>query len=139
MKGEFIVEYIGEYLSKAECEERLKESHIHWYLFMIDENLFIDSRYKGNIARMINHSCNPNSRATIYNSQGRKVIGLFANKNINKDCEITINYQYLIFKELLGDNFNLPKCRCKESKCIQYWSLKSLPKSEIAKVNVFYA
>ncbi|CAK5115157.1 unnamed protein product [Meloidogyne enterolobii] len=65
--GHFVVEYVGELVSKEEAEGRLTSQQHHNYLFTIREFIggecrytFIDGRYKGNISRFINHSCEPN-------------------------------------------------------------------------------
>lgn len=61
--GTRIVEYRGERISAAEAEIRYPDDpnvpH-HTFLFALDDDVIIDATYRGNIARWINHSCDPN-------------------------------------------------------------------------------
>ncbi|XP_068159995.1 histone-lysine N-methyltransferase Su(var)3-9-like [Drosophila tropicalis] len=67
-KGEFVCEYIGEIITSKEADERgkLYENPSCIYLFALDYNLTQDEEYTidatnyGNIARYLNHSCDPN-------------------------------------------------------------------------------
>lgn len=65
--GKFIVEYTGEFLDANESKKRARAYHTSkdTYLFDLDyidkgTPYSIDATQKGNIARFINHSCNPN-------------------------------------------------------------------------------
>ncbi|KAK7504462.1 hypothetical protein BaRGS_00004328 [Batillaria attramentaria] len=59
-KGTFICEYIGELISDSEADRREDDS----YLFDLDnkdgDTYCIDARKYGNVARFINHLCEPN-------------------------------------------------------------------------------
>lgn len=59
-KGAFICEYIGELISDSEADRREDDS----YLFDLDnkdgDTYCIDARKYGNVARFINHLCEPN-------------------------------------------------------------------------------
>lgn len=54
--------------------------------------MIIDSRFKGNYTRFINHSCNPNCVAEKWNVCGYIRVGIFAIRDINIDEEITYDY-----------------------------------------------
>ncbi|KAK6748302.1 hypothetical protein RB195_001118 [Necator americanus] len=63
----FICEYAGEVLDKEEVEERAMFKHDHNYTLTVQEHgaggvitTFIDPRRRGNLARFINHGCQPN-------------------------------------------------------------------------------
>ena len=63
-KGAFIMQYVGEVFCNnsdfgIERHKRYKNSTCT-YLMRIDNNEVIDPTYSGNIARFINHSCDPN-------------------------------------------------------------------------------
>ncbi len=77
-----MIEYVGEVLSEADCRARLAEQErvrvcfrlifvmfnlfscqlgIRSYYFMsLDGDTYLDARLKANMARFINHSCDPN-------------------------------------------------------------------------------
>ena len=52
----------------------------------------IDPTSKGNLARFINHSCQPNCITEKWNVLGEVCIGIFANRDINEDEELTFDY-----------------------------------------------
>ncbi len=52
----------------------------------------IDPTYKGNLARFINHSCDPNCITVKWNVLGEVCIGIFANRDIMEDEEFTFDY-----------------------------------------------
>lgn len=62
--GNFIIEYVGEVLNRAEFKKRVKqyarEKEEHYYFMALKIDEIIDARYKANVSRFINHSCNPN-------------------------------------------------------------------------------
>ena len=72
-------------------------------------------RKKGNIARFINHSCNPNAIAETYSHQGKDRILLFALCDIKHGQEITYRYQF----DIEETNFK-QRCQCNEPNCSGY-------------------
>lgn len=52
----------------------------------------IDPTSKGNLARFINHSCEPNCITEKWNVLGEVCIGIFAIRDINEDEELTFDY-----------------------------------------------
>lgn len=48
----------------------------------LGNNLLIDPILKGNKARFINHSCDPNCEASRYDVNGETRIGIFAKEDI---------------------------------------------------------
>ncbi len=54
----------GEVISTELCQKRLEKykDEEHVYFLTLDANEVIDARHKGNEARFINHSCNPNCK-----------------------------------------------------------------------------
>ena len=53
----------------------------------------IDAGPKGNLARYINHSCDPNCQTEPWIVNSDKRIGIFAIRDIMPDQELTFNYQ----------------------------------------------
>lgn len=63
-KNSFVMQYVGEVFSTdsdigSKRIKRYKHSKCT-YLMRIENNEVIDPTYSGNIARFINHSCDPN-------------------------------------------------------------------------------
>jgi hypothetical protein len=52
----------------------------HYYLMEIDANQIIDARHKSNLARFINHSCEPNTELQRWSVDGYTRIGVFAKR-----------------------------------------------------------
>ncbi|KAL4219441.1 Histone-lysine N-methyltransferase ehmt1 [Mactra antiquata] len=116
-RGTFICEYIGEHISDSEADRREDDS----YLFDLDnrdgETYCIDARKYGNVARFINHLCEPNLTPVkvFVDSQDLRFprICLFANRDIKAQEELGFDY---------GEKFWIIKwkqftCTCGSTKC----------------------
>ncbi|CAN0595898.1 unnamed protein product, partial [Ectocarpus sp. 12 AP-2014] len=61
---ELVVEYVGEVVKLAEAERRValyRRTKLQEYVVRAgDDEMFIDATRKGNLARFLNHSCDPN-------------------------------------------------------------------------------
>lgn len=102
--GKRIVEYIGSVITREEANKSTGK-----YLMDIDERRVIDGSTRSNIARYINHSCQPNAEAI---SSGKRV-WIWSRKHIDAGEAITIDYGKEYFDEIIK-----PKgCRCDE--CIK--------------------
>lgn len=99
-KGDYIIDYVGEILPNALCEE-----HPGKYLFEVDDHFTIDGAARENIARYINHACKPNAEVEIDRGQ----IKIYAIKDIPKGDEI--NYDY--GKEYFDEFIKPIGCKCK--------------------------
>ena len=77
----------------------------------------IDPTTYGNVARFINHSCDPNCVVRKWTVGKETSIGIFARRNIMEDEELTFDYQF--------DTFKTPftKCYCATAKCKGYLGL----------------
>ncbi|XP_078801454.1 uncharacterized protein LOC144991219 isoform X2 [Oryzias latipes] len=98
-KGDFLLEYRGQLISKKEQESRLKVYHDALKVFMFDfqfngKLLCIDAaREDGSLGRLINDDeVSPNSKMTITRVNGEPHLCLFAIKDIGPGEEITYNY-----------------------------------------------
>jgi hypothetical protein len=114
--GQFIVEYVGEIIDEEEQDKRLEEAKVrgeaHYYMMEIDANQIIDARVKSNLARFLNHSCEPNAELQRWSVEGFTRIGIFATKDIKKGEEVAYDYQFFSSEETL--------CRCGAEKCRGY-------------------
>lgn len=100
-KGKRIIEYIGREVKK-EDQNSVKGK----YLFTTGKGLMIDGNIKENIARFINHSCNPNCEA----DGPRCKVFIRSIKAIKAGEELTYDYGNEYFDEHIK-----PKgCRCKK-------------------------
>ena len=114
-KEQFVIEYVGELITRDEYRTRrnkdqeVKEENC--YYLAIDSTRMIDAGPKGNLARFMNHSCDPNcvTQKWIFNGDTR--VGLFALKDIDPGSELTFNYQL----ETIGEDKK--KCLCGAVNC----------------------
>jgi hypothetical protein len=97
-KGACVIEYTGRPL-----EEREKYTSRSKYLFDLDNGVTIDGAVKTNLARYINHSCDPNCEIDIH--RGR--VWIFALRPIAPGEELNYDYGEDYFSAYIGD-----KCRC---------------------------
>ncbi|VDD91090.1 unnamed protein product [Enterobius vermicularis] len=97
-KGQFIAEYAGEVIGPFEVEKRTLENCLNNYIFTTKVRFkilffYIDARHYGNVARFINHSCEPNLDIVLLRIGTPVVhVALFANRNIAKFEELTYDY-----------------------------------------------
>ncbi|KAK6195050.1 hypothetical protein SNE40_000564 [Patella caerulea] len=116
-KGSFICEYIGELISDCEADRREDDS----YLFDLDnkdgETYCIDARKYGNIARFINHLCEPNVIPVKVFVEHQDLrfprICFFSSRDIKAHEELGFDY---------GEKFWIIKwkqftCTCESVKC----------------------
>ena len=73
----------------------------------------LDATMKGNAARFINHSCDPNCYSRIVDILGKKHIIIFAMRKIVRGEELTYDYKFPI------EDVKLP-CNCGAKKCRKY-------------------
>jgi histone-lysine N-methyltransferase SETD2 len=66
-KGQFIIEYVGEVLDDKHYQKRMMQydGERHYYFLSLAANQTIDASRRGNNARFINHSCNPNCQLQV--------------------------------------------------------------------------
>lgn len=99
-KGTDIVEYTGERIPVAVADARATK-----YLFEIDDAWTVDGSARSNVARYINHSCEPNAEAEI---DGDNRIFIIATRDIQRGEEITFDYGDEYFNEFIRPG----GCRC---------------------------
>ncbi len=101
-KGACIIEYTGRPL-----EEREKYTSRSKYLFDLDNGVTIDGALKTNLARYINHSCDPNCEIDIINGR----VFVYALRPIVPGEELNYDYGEDYFSAYIG-----AKCRC--TQCV---------------------
>ena len=107
-----IIEYKGKIITKKKVEENSKfDNEKAIYLFNINKKYDLDGDFKFNIARLINHSCDPNCE--VYGT-GLKV-WVYAIKDIKKDEELTYDYGFSY-----DENYKDFPCKCGSKKCIGF-------------------
>lgn len=86
LPDQFIIEYVGEIINMDELNSRYKEmvkaNSPAYYFIWISKTLVIDAARKGNDARFINHSCEPNCTPQKWSVNGDTRIGFFACQKI---------------------------------------------------------
>ncbi|KAJ0123406.1 histone-lysine n-methyltransferase [Diaporthe amygdali] len=113
--NQIIMEYTGEIITQAECENRMNEKYKDnecYYLMAFDQNMIIDAT-TGSIARFVNHSCAPNCRMEKWIVGGQPRMALFAGeKPIMTGDELTYDYNFDPFSAK-----NVQKCLCGSANC----------------------
>ncbi|KAJ8913700.1 hypothetical protein NQ315_007417 [Exocentrus adspersus] len=111
---EMVIEYVGQMVrhSVADLREQKYEATGigSSYLFRIDLENIIDATKCGNLARFINHSCNPNCYAKVITIESRKKIVIYSKQSIGVNEEITYDYKFPIEDEKIP-------CLCGAATC----------------------
>jgi len=116
-KGTVIIEYKGQRTSWDEAMNRPDsdpDDSAHTFLFELDNGRVIDARMRGNAARWINHSCDPNCR-TFEDEEGR--IFIEAKRKIRPGEELCYDYRLTVDGRLNKRERAQYTCRCGAGKC----------------------
>lgn len=115
-KGQRILEYAGERISNEEADRRYDEEDMkrhHTFLFTLDNKTVIDGDVNGNDARLINHSCDPNSEAVI---EGKQIF-IYALRTIHPGDELVYDYKFERTGENDAELEKFYKCICGADNC----------------------
>uniref|UniRef100_S4RWW6 [histone H3]-lysine(4) N-trimethyltransferase n=1 Tax=Petromyzon marinus TaxID=7757 RepID=S4RWW6_PETMA len=97
---EMVIEYVGQGIRQLVADMREKRYEVEGigssYLFRVDHDTIIDATKVGNLARFINHSCNPNCYAKVITVESQKRIVIYSKQAINVNEEITYDYKFPI-------------------------------------------
>ncbi|KAH8266442.1 hypothetical protein KR026_003644 [Drosophila bipectinata] len=111
---EMVIEYVGQMIRPVVAD--LRESKYEAigigssYLFRIDMETIIDATKCGNLARFINHSCNPNCYAKVITIESEKKIVIYSKQPIGINEEITYDYKFPLEDEKIP-------CLCAAQGC----------------------
>lgn len=83
-----VIEYTGERISRRETRRRGMGPHT--YLFTLDKYWTVDGSVGGSGAQLINHSCDPNLRASIVKGH----ILYISKRKITAGEELTVDYHF---------------------------------------------
>ena len=134
-KGSFVIQYIGEVYSidSPYGQKKLQEykNSTCTYLMSLTKNEVVDPTSKGNFARFINHSCEPNCETQKWHVSGEICVGIFTLRDIQEDEELTFNYGFDIAKTVYQ------KCLCGAPTCRGYLGIvtNDNPKKSLSSVN----
>lgn len=118
-----LVEYQGRRLTHAQADRSYggtTESG-HTFLFTLNDRYVIDANVEGNVARWINHSCEPNCRAVLHeNGDGKpredRVI-IESIRAIRSGEELTYDYGITLSERLTPRLKQIWACRCGAASC----------------------
>ena len=122
-KGERIVRYKGKLRTHAEVDEEYGDDDEdgHTFLFTLNDDYVVDANVDGNIARWINHSCDPNCESEIEEDgkdrRHKDKVFILALRDIAPGEELTYNYGIVLDEPHNAKNKKLWACRCGSKKC----------------------
>ncbi|XP_057459380.1 histone-lysine N-methyltransferase ASHR3 isoform X2 [Actinidia eriantha] len=120
-EGDFVIEYIGEVIDDAMCEQRLWDMKYrgvnNFYMCELRKDFTIDATFKGNSSRFLNHSCDPNCKLEKWHVEGETRVGVFAARSIKVGEPLTYDYRFVQFGPEV-------KCHCAAPNCQGYLGTK---------------
>jgi histone-lysine N-methyltransferase SETD1 len=110
-----VVEYVGEAVRNSVAdarERRYQRARVQDYQFRLSPAVVLDATRRGGLARFINHSCAPNSYASVRTSEdGAAHIVILARRRIEAGEEVTYDYQCPEEAEKIPCLCGAPSCR----------------------------
>jgi SET domain-containing protein len=122
-KGERVIRYKGKLRTHDEVDAVYAEAadNGHTFLFTLNDKYVIDANVEGNVARWINHSCNPNCEAVYEESDSGKKrkdrIYIEAMRDIAAGEELSYNYGITLVDAHTAKQKAIWACRCGAPKC----------------------
>ena len=116
VKGEIIIEYVGEIISAQEAEDRHPHDPNdpnHTFYFQVDDDKVIDALHGGNSARWINHCCTPNCKPEVIEDR----VFIKAKKDISAGSELNYDYGLIIDEPITKKLKAQYPCWCGSPKC----------------------
>ncbi|MFN6115237.1 MAG: SET domain-containing protein [Flavobacteriales bacterium] len=124
-KGEHIVEYKGRLITHDQADEQYHGDVAsgHTFLFTLNDQWILDANVKGNVARWINTSCEPNAIAFVHEEKMKnpdpkndRVI-IEALRSIEPGEEIFYDYGFEFDLPYTKELLKTWACRCGSKKC----------------------
>ena len=115
-KGTRLIEYTGEHITNAEADRRYEDARMrkhHTFLFILNSRTCVDAAVGGNVARYINHSCDPNCEAIIDGQH----IWIEALRDIQEGEELSYDYEYDWLPEYTVRDLEFYGCECGSTRC----------------------
>jgi uncharacterized protein len=116
-KGARIIEYVGARSSWDVASLRPlsdPDDPYHTFLFELDDGTVIDAGIRGNAARWINHSCDPNCEPIEY--EGGRVF-IHAKRAISAGEELNYDYRLTLPGKISKRALKALACRCGARRC----------------------
>ena len=118
-KDTWIVQYVGEKVDKVESDRRSTEllhkakvdGGARVFMFILNDEWDVDGNTESNEARLVNHSCDPNTEAQIWDD---KEIWFVALRDIQPGEELFYNYGFEV------DTWEEHPCSCGAERCVGY-------------------
>ena len=130
--GDFVIEYVGEVIDQEEFLYRLKAKQDaqdeSYYFLTLDQTRVIDAGPRGNLARFMNHSCQPNCETQKWTVLGDTRVGLFAVEDIPAETELTFNYYLECAQDVVDDTTAKTRqqpCHCGAPNCSGFIGAKA--------------
>ncbi len=111
-----VVEYRGERITFAEAEARYPDDPsvpYHTFLFAVDDGIMVDAAHGGNLARWINHSCDPNCEVVL--EDGR--LWIEAVRDIVPGEELAYDYNFILPVRHTPAMKKRYPCACGHAEC----------------------
>ena len=114
--GDMMIEYCGDLVRPGVAE--LREDRMYdrmvgagTYVFRLDKDYCVDATRAGNMAHLINHSCEPNCHSRTITVNGRNHVVIFALRDIGVGVELSYDYRFTNDRETLVCNCGARGCR----------------------------
>ena len=114
--GDMMIEYCGDLVRPGVAEVREDRMYdklvgAGTYVFRLDKDYCVDATRAGNMAHLINHSCEPNCHSRTITVNGKNHVVIFALCDIGVGVELSYDYRFSNDREKLVCNCGAKKCR----------------------------
>ena len=95
-QGDLVCEYVGKAVNKLFLNNLFRRyaTERKLYIMAITNDIYLDARKVGGVARYINHSCDPNCRVERWKVRGIMRAAVIACRDIPAGTELSFDYQW---------------------------------------------